>query len=99
MTMYEGYNQAFGVVKPNGNSSGGTVRYMGSFPSTQSCADACEAYSPDRCWSFVHFPPSADSPPTLDSQCFAVTTPGFNPSYDTTAVSGVLHTPDTAVVS
>ena len=38
------------------------------------------------------FPLSADgSDPTLAGQCFAVTSPGFNPSYDTAAVSGIME--------
>ncbi len=34
---------------------------------------------------------SGGSDPSLAGQCFAVTSPGFNPSYDTTAVSGIME--------
>lgn len=37
------------------------------------------------------FPIGGGSDPTLAGQCFAVTSPGFNPSYDTTAVSGIME--------
>lgn len=33
----------------------------------------------------------ASGDPTVAGQCFAVTSPGFNPSYDTTAVSGIME--------
>ena len=38
---------------------------------------------PDRCWSFVR----------TGGQCYVVLSPGFNPSYDPAATSGVVAWP------
>jgi hypothetical protein len=85
------FNQALNVLVPNGTSKGGTVQFLGTFPPTTSgtadCAAVCIKH-PERCWSFVHMTGGAD--PALVGQCFAVTSPGFNPSYDPAAVSGIV---------
>ena len=85
------FNQALNVLVPKGTSKGGTVQYLDTFPSTAvgtaECAAACIKHA-ERCWSFVHMAGAADS--ELAGQCFAVTSPGFNPSYDPTAVSGTV---------
>lgn len=83
VTRYENYNQALNVIVRKGVSKGGTVSYLGANATDEgTCQDACES-NDVRCWSYVFL---------LDSkECYGVTSPGFNPSYDTNAVSGVLH--------
>ena len=107
VTMYPSYNQALHVLVPNGTSTGGTVQYLATYPGakgTAQCQAACVAYSKARCFSFVHIlqatptlvgapPVPRASPPIPPGQCFAVLSPGFNPSYDTTAVSGIVEWP------
>ena len=58
----------------------------------QECAAACLKFA-QRCWSFVYMKSSDGSAQSneLEGQCFAVTSPGFNPSYDVTAVSGTVE--------
>lgn len=64
VTLYPSYNQALNVLVPGGNSTGGTVHFLGSFlgaRSAEQCQTACESYA-QRCWSFVHFPAAAPAP-------------------------------------
>ena len=64
VTLYPSYNQALNVLVPGGNSTGGTVHFLGSFlgaGATAQCQAACEGYA-RRCWSFVHFPAAAPAP-------------------------------------
>jgi hypothetical protein len=93
-SLLENYNQALNVLVPHGVSKGGTVSYLGTFAGTEECATACAKHT-ERCWSFVHMKPASTANKTttwsLAGQCFAVTSPGFNPSYDTTAVSGIME--------
>ena len=58
---------------------------------SQTCQQACLA-SPERCWSFVYHPVGRGGG-GLEGQCFAVVSPGFNPSYDPATVSGVVAWP------
>jgi len=84
VTRYENYNQALNVIVPKGVSKGGTVTYLGSDATDENaCRNACEARLDRRCWSYVFLRDSRE--------CYGVMSPGFNPSYDTNAVSGVLH--------
>jgi hypothetical protein len=62
VALYPSFNQALNVLVPGGNSSGGTVHFLGSFNSTPQCQAAC-AQSVERCWSFVHFPEASPVPP------------------------------------
>ena len=90
------YNQALNVLERKGVSAGGTVQYLGTFSEG---IDACEAAcletgvdSADRCNYYIYFP--SDQGSTLyASQCYSVTTPGWNPSYDETAITGMVEWP------
>ena len=101
ITMYPNYNQALNVMVSKSTSYGGTIKYLGTFDQgakgTAQCQAACLA-SKTRCWSFVHIPTGRDESSEkrgggFAGECFAVISPGFNPSYDTTAVSGVIDWP------
>eukprot|EP01061_Rhynchopus_euleeides_P007663 TRINITY_DN16728_c0_g1_i4.p1 TRINITY_DN16728_c0_g1~~TRINITY_DN16728_c0_g1_i4.p1 ORF type:complete len:493 (+),score=142.54 TRINITY_DN16728_c0_g1_i4:79-1557(+) len=80
--LYPNYNQAENVLVAGGVSAGGTVQSLGSASSVASCQAKCIA-SERRCFSFV----------LLDGECFAVYSPGFNPSYNEDATSGVVQWP------
>eukprot|EP01060_Flectonema_neradi_P031101 TRINITY_DN4634_c2_g1_i1.p1 TRINITY_DN4634_c2_g1~~TRINITY_DN4634_c2_g1_i1.p1 ORF type:complete len:504 (+),score=109.13 TRINITY_DN4634_c2_g1_i1:53-1513(+) len=80
--IYQDYNQAQNVLVPGGVSKAGTVISLGSADSDQ-CSEKCLSYSPARCWSYV----------VKDGECFAVTTPGFNPSYEKGTLSGIVEWP------
>ena len=83
--LYNGFNNAQNVLVPGGNSTGGTVLSLGQQQSTDACLAACAGLgSAPRCFSFVL---------AADGECFAVTTPGFNPSYEDGATTGVLDWP------
>ena len=70
------------------------VVYLGTFNGTLECQQSC-LQQQERCWSFVHYPEASQLPPSshkgLTGQCFGLTSPGFNPSYEVAAVSGVVH--------
>ena len=51
----------------------------------ESCEERCATYEKQRCWSFVFL--------KEQKECYAVLSPGFNPSYDEGAVTGVLDWP------
>lgn len=82
--LYTNYNQALNVLVSRGTSKGGTVKYLGISQNTGECSTSC-IQSKTRCWSFVYL--------KSVKQCYAVFSPGFNPSYDTSAVSGVVEWP------
>lgn len=82
--LYENFNQALNVINPGGTSTGGTVHFLGPMDTTAECQSACIA-SKQRCWSFVYL--------GSEGTCYGVTSPGFNPSYDQTATSGVVEWP------
>ena len=94
ITLYKNYNQGYNVVVSKGNSAGGTIQYIDTFDTTAECQAACLVYNV-RCWSFIHFPTNLlnESDDDWTGQCFAVVSPGFNPSYDPTTVSGVVSWP------
>lgn len=84
--LYHDYNQASGVIVPQGVSQGGTVIFLSGENSTlESCEERCATYEKQRCWSFVFL--------KEQKECYAVLSPGFNPSYDEGAVTGVLDWP------
>jgi hypothetical protein len=85
VTMYPNFNQALNIpLDSSGNSAGGTIMSLGSFPETSACQQACITSKGPRCWSFVHLTTGA---------CYAVVSPGFNPSFDESATSGVVDWP------
>ena len=90
VVLYPAYNQAENVLVPGGTSKGGTVKYLGTFATVAECQTACIA-STTRCWSFAHVGKAADTLP--GGQCFAVFSPGFNPSYNPAVTSGVVQWP------
>ena len=52
--LYHDYNQASGVIVPQGVSQGGTVIFLSGENSTlESCEERCATYEKQRCWSFV----------------------------------------------
>ena len=81
--LYEGFNQALNVINTGNVSKGGSVRFLESAGSVEECRSTCIQSTP-RCWSFVYL---------NDAECYAVTSPGFNPSFDLTATSGVVQWP------
>lgn len=83
VTLYPNYNQALHVLVSRGTSKGGTVKYLATTHTVDECSNACMK-SKTRCWSFIHL---------SNQHCYAVFSPGFNPSYDTKAVSGIVHWP------
>ena len=92
-TLLPEYNQALNVQVSRGNSKGGTIQYLGTFhgaSATEQCAAACLKHT-ERCWSFVQM--KSQPLHRLAGQCFAVTSPGFNPSYDPSATSGIVEWP------
>ena len=89
------YNQALNVLERKSTSAGGTVQYLGIFDGIDACEQACldtGANSPDRCNYYIYFPTSLGSV-RYASQCYSVTSPGWNPSYDETAVTGAITWP------
>jgi hypothetical protein len=84
VTMYQNFNQALNIPLDNGTSQGGTITTLGSFADVAACQKACIESKGPRCWSFVHM---------KDKTCLGVISPGFNPSYDENAVSGVVDWP------
>jgi hypothetical protein len=87
---YENYNNAFGIMKLHGDSLGGGVLFLGTYKAQhKNCQKAC--IQAPRCHSYIHFKKRA--PPSLAGHCYAVTTPGFNPTYDETAITGVVDRP------
>jgi hypothetical protein len=89
--LLDSYNQALNIQVSHGTSVGGTVQYLATFTDSagvEQCMQACLKHA-TRCWSFVFM--KGSSP--LQGQCFAVTSPGFNPSYDPHAVSGTVDWP------
>ena len=83
--LYEDYNQATGVLVSGGTSKGGTVVFLSKDSNVDDCRSSCSGYAERRCWSFVFL--------KEQKECYAVLSPGFNPSYDKNAISGVLDWP------
>ena len=95
VTRVSFYNQALNVLKRKGVSDGGTVQYLGTFDDIDACEGACldtGIDSPDRCNYYIYFPADLGSQ-LYSSQCYSVTTPGWNPSYDETAITGRVEWP------
>jgi len=96
VTLLDSYNQVQNVIVPQGVSKGGTVPFLGTFSSIQQCEDACISHK-GRCWYFVYYKqaelPTSDHPERASQagQCYAVNTPGWNPSFDPTTVTGTVH--------
>lgn len=102
ITRYPSYNNALNVlpVLPRQHSQGGTVFYLGTFSTEDECVAACmsssTSVSGSRCNFYVYFPSNPNSKASSKdqdflNQCFSITSPGFNPSYDETAITGQLH--------
>lgn len=87
---HDQYNNAFGLINPHGDSPGGAVRFLGTLNDHARCEAAC-LHSTIRCWSFVHLKPGA--PNSTAGKCFAVMSPGWNPTYDETASTGAVQWP------
>ncbi|GMI10708.1 hypothetical protein TrVE_jg2349 [Triparma verrucosa] len=94
ITRYESFSQVENVARSERNSVGGTVIYLGTFDDEAECSDACLAATTGstRCNYYTYFPSGASiESRSLSKQCFEITSPGFNPSYDETAVTGAVH--------
>jgi len=89
VNLFTSFSNAQNVLVPKGVSKGGTVSYLGTFDSTSKCQDACIA-SKERCWSFTFF---TDTKSAECGGCYAIFSPGWNPAYDPTTVSGVVEWP------
>ena len=85
VTRYANFNNAYGVARNGKDSTHGTVIYLDTFDDTDDCEAACLDYT-DRCWSFVHLVNDT----IMMNQCFAVLSPGWNPSYDPGMVSATV---------
>jgi len=85
--LFDNYNNALNVIVPKGTSNGGTVKYLGNFESLDKCQSACIGSTEERCWHFVQLKSGDQSA----GDCYAVVSPGFNPSYDETAITGSVH--------
>ena len=89
--LYDSYNNAFGAMAPGSDSPGSVVRFLGIFAGDhEQCEAACLRAAP-RCWSYVHFKDEAKN--GTAGSCYSVTSPGWNPSYDATARTGVVDWP------
>jgi hypothetical protein len=86
VTTYKDFNNALNVLVKGGSSKGGTVHWLGAFDDLGTCQSACLSSS-TRCWSFVWFSTCAGGP----CDCYSVTSPGWNPSYDEGAISGTVQ--------
>ena len=82
VTLYPNYNQAENVLISGGTSKGGTVRSLGFNTTVAECEQRCIAETV-RCFSFIQ----------IGIECFAVYSPGFNPTYNTASTSGVVAWP------